>query len=334
LIAASVRSGLPALHFLYERAWRRAALVFVFFLAFTPAIWFSYNAVTFGDPLAFANGPYSARAIEQRTRKPGDPHHPGWNAPQVSALYFVESAKLNVASSERTEKIWLYAALLGAVMTIGFIRPLWPWLLLWTPVPFYAISMAWGGVPIFIPKWWPFSYYNVRYGTQLIPALVIFGSVLLYLLLRKFTWPKAKYLVAILAVAFAGWSYYGVWHETPIALREARVNAVDRMAIEKELAAQIEQLPPSSTLLMYLGEHGGALQRIGFPLRQTINEGNYRYWQSTLMSPASMADYVVATQGDQVDTAVKAHPQGLEAVVVVQAWRQNPITIYRSTVHR
>jgi len=334
MIAASLRSGLEPLHFLYERSWRRAVLAFIFILALTPAIWLSYNALTFGDPLSFANGPYSARAIEERTRKPGDPHHPGWNAPRVGGLYFVESAKLNVAATERSERIWVYAALLGAVMTLGFIRPLWTWLLLWVPVPFYAISMAWGGVPIFIPKWWPFSYYNVRYGTQLIPAFVVFGSVLLYLFLRKFSWRKAKYLVAILAIAFVGWSYYGDWRDTPISLREARANAFDRIALEKELATQIEQLPPSSTVLMYLGEHGGAMQRIGFPLKRTINEGNYRYWQSALMNPAALADYVVATQGDEVDTAIKAHPDGLVQVVVVRALRQNPVTIYRSTVPR
>lgn len=331
LIAANLRSGLEPFQFLFDRYWRRTILAFIFILAITPAIWFTYNALTFGDPLSFARGPYSARAIEQRTRRPGDPHHPGWNAPRVAAIYFVESAKLNVAATQRSEKIWFYAAVVGAVMTIGFIRPLWSWLLLWVPVPFYAISIAWGGVPIFIPKWWPFSYYNVRYGTQLIPALVVFGSVLVYLLLRRFSWKQAQYAVALLSVAFVSVSYYYVWNSIPISLREARVNAVDRMALEKELAVQIERLPPSSTIFMYLGEHGGALQRIGFPLKRTINEGNYRYWGSALMDPARMADYVIATEGDPIADAIKRHPEGLRLVTVVSALRQNPVRIYQST---
>lgn len=332
LVRASQRSGLEPWHFLYERAWRRAALVFVAVLAFTPAIWLAYNAAQFGDPLSFMRGPYSAKAIEQRTRKPGDPHHPGWDAPAVGAEYFVKSAELNVAATERSDRIWLYAALLGAVMAIGFIRPLWTWLLLWLPVPFYAISIAWGGVPIFIPKWWPFSYYNVRYGTQLIPAFVVFGALLVYLFLRKFSWPKAKYAIAILAIAFVGVSYYWVWQTTPISLKEAQVNAFDRMSIEKALSRELEMLPPGSTILMYIGEHGGALQRIGFPLKRTISEGNYRYWQSALMDPARMADFVIATEGDPVAEAIKKHPQGLELVTVVTALRQNPIRIYRSTI--
>ena len=334
LISASLRSGLEPFHFLYERTWRRTVLAFIGILAITPTAWFTYNALTFGDPLSFARGPYSARAIEQRTRKLGDPHHPGWEAPQVAALYLVKSAELNVATTERSQKMWLYAGLLGAVMTVGFIRPLWPWLLLWIPVPFYAISIAWGGVPIFIPTWWPFSYYNVRYGTQLIPAMVVFGSLLLYLFLRKFSSRRTQFAIAALGIVFVAWSYYGVWREAPISLREARVNSVDRMAIEKELAAQVEQLPANSTVLIYLGEHGGALQRIGFPLKRTINEGNYRYWQSSLLNPARMADYVIATEGDPVSDAIKKRPEGLTVVSVVTALRQSPVRIYRSNMGR
>ena len=330
LIVASRRSGLEPWHFLYERRWRRAIAGFVLLLAITPVIWLTYNQIEFGDPLSFLRGPYSAKAIEARTRKPGDAHHPGWDSPQVGALYFVKSAEINMAAGDRSQRIWIYAALLGAVMTVGFIRPLWSWLLLWIPLPFYAMSIAWGGVPIFIPKWWPFSYYNVRYGTQLIPALVVFGALLVYLFLRKFSSDKAKYVTALVAIAFVGWSYYSAWHATPISLKEAQVNSVDRIAIETELSREIQLLPPDSTILMYLGDYGGALQRIGFPLKRTINEGNYRYWQSALMDPARMAEYVIATDGGPVAEAIKRHPEGLQEVTLIRAQRQPAIRIYRS----
>jgi hypothetical protein len=334
LIMASLRSGLEPLHFLHERSWRRTALIFVVLLVVTPVAWFAYNAHEFKDPLAFARGPYSARGIEARSRKAGNPHHPGWNAPTVGATYFMKSAKLNVATTERSERIWFYAALLGAVMTVGFIRPLRAWLLLWMPVPFYAISMAWGGVPIFIPTWWPFSYYNVRYGTQLLPAFAVFGTVLLYLFLRRFSWRQSKVLLGAAAILFVSVSYYGLWRATPICLREARVNAADRIAIETKLAAELSQLPPDSTILMYMGEHGGALQRIGMPLNRTINECHKRYWGSALLNPALMADYVVATDGDPLSHAVREHPDGLSKVAEVTAPRQSSIAIYRSTLQK
>jgi hypothetical protein len=334
LIRASLRSGLEPLSFLYDRSWRRAIVGLFLFLALLPCVWLAYNKHEFKDPLAFARGPYSAKGIEARTHNPGGWQHPGWNSPTVSATYFVESAKLNMAATDRSQRIWLYVALLASVIVIGFIRPLWTWLLLWIPVPFYAISMAWGGVPIFIPIWWPFSYYNVRYGTQLIPVFAVFGALLLYLFLRRFAWLEMKRFVAAVAILFVASSYFGVWREVPICLREARVNSVDRIAIEAKLAAQLAQLPAGSTVLVYLGEHGGALQSIGFPLKRTVNECHKRYWRSALLSPAMMADFVVATQGDPLSRAVIKHPQNLVRIAELTVRRQNPITIYRSTASR
>ena len=49
------------------------------------------------------------------------------------------------------------------------------------PLPFYALSVAYGSVPIFLPVWWPFSYYNIRYGIELLPAFAVFGPLGIYL---------------------------------------------------------------------------------------------------------------------------------------------------------
>ncbi|HET8826246.1 MAG TPA: hypothetical protein VFM77_14005, partial [Terriglobales bacterium] len=45
--------------------------------ALGPGLWLGYNAAVYGNPLEFANGPYSAKAIEQKTAVPGFPPHPG-----------------------------------------------------------------------------------------------------------------------------------------------------------------------------------------------------------------------------------------------------------------
>jgi hypothetical protein len=50
-------------------------------------------------------------------------------------------------------------------------------LLLWVPLIFYVYSVAYGSVPIFIPELWPHSYYNARYGMELLPALALFACV-------------------------------------------------------------------------------------------------------------------------------------------------------------
>jgi len=46
-------------------------------LAAAPILWLAFCAEQTGDPLTFMRGPYSAKAIEARTSKPGL-HYPGW----------------------------------------------------------------------------------------------------------------------------------------------------------------------------------------------------------------------------------------------------------------
>jgi hypothetical protein len=49
----------------------------------------------------------------------------------------------------------------------------------------------------------------------------------------------------------------------------------------------------------------------GIPLRQTINESDLQIYRDALTAPASHAAVVLAFDGDDVDAAVHAHPQGL-----------------------
>ena len=147
--------------------------------AAAPALWLAYNAIVYRNPLEFANGPYSAKAIEQRT--PGA-FHPGSHDLRTAYSYFLKSAELNLAA-EGWQKFWILLALAGVIAGLGrrrFRGQLWPLLLLWVPVPFYALSVAYSGVPIFMPVWWPFSYYNVRYGLELLPAFAVFVALAVY----------------------------------------------------------------------------------------------------------------------------------------------------------
>ena len=203
-------------------------------------------------------------------------------------------------------------------------RRLWMWLLLWVPVPFYALSIAHGGVPIFLPEWYPFSYYNTRYGTQLFPAIVVFSALLLFFLIVKVEEKRWQVRVAILAFAFVASSYIFLWRHTGGAPR-GDYQCENTSRVEMRLTAELEKLPPDASILMYTGEHGGALQRLGTPLKRTLNQGNRKAWNKALPDPAAAADYVVATQGDDLATAVAKHPRG---------WRRLPGWSLRGRIRR
>src|SRR5262249_42620813 len=71
--------------------------LFILLAVAAPTIWLIYNAAIYRNPLEFANGPYSARAIEQRNAVPGYPPHPGSHDLRAAAQYFVKSTELNLA---------------------------------------------------------------------------------------------------------------------------------------------------------------------------------------------------------------------------------------------
>lgn len=316
----------------------RALATFVLINALAPALWFGYNAFLWGNPLEFATGRYSAKAIAQRSRHAGDPHHPGWHSPTVATQYFVRNATLTLAEtrsdprspSSSMEKTWGLLAFASIGLVLVRRRGLLPWLLLWLPLPFYAIAIAWGEVPIFIPQWWPFSYYNTRYGLQLLPAASAFVALLVYFAMTRERSPVWRAVVAIVVCAFVAGSYASVWRNVPICLREIRANGGPRYALDGRLGSLLESLPPSSTLLMFLGDHGGALERAAIPLKRTINEGNSKSWDAALRAPATNADFVIAGTGDPVAQAVAPHPEKLELLIVVQTAGQMPVRIYKT----
>jgi len=313
---------------------RRSVLIFAALLIAVPAFWFAYNAAIYGDPLDFARGPYSARGIEQRTSKPGEARHPGYHSLSTAAIFFVKSAELNQAEGP-LERPWLALAATGIVLLLAYYRRLGAWLLLLIPLPFYALSIAYGGVPIFMPMWWPFSFYNVRYGLQLVPAFAVFFAFLLHWGLQRISQQRWQITAAIAAFAFVGASYGFAWHAQPICLQEAVANARTRVAFERSLAEYLRFLPPNSTFLMYIGGHVGALQDAGIHLSRVIHEGNHGdpsiwgkegMWQRALADPAKYADYAIGFDDDEVTKSAEAHHY--PALLVIHTVGQPAATIF------
>ena len=328
---------------LWRSPLRPVFVQFVLILAAVPIFWFSYNALIWGNPLEFANGPYSARAIEAKAARPGGWHYPGWHAPTVSATFFVKSAKLNVAGAElrpetqappslwRLENLWVPLALLGAGLLLAMTRALWPLLLLWLPLPFYTLSIAFGSVPIFLPVWWPYSYYNVRYGMQLLPVLAVFPVLAAYFLARRVGKKGALAAATAVMLAFVSGSYFGVWQSGPVCLKEAQENSSGRVLFDQKLAEQLMRLPPGSTVLICAASHAAALEFAGFPLRRTVNETNEKQWPAALAAPGQSTDYVVAfeTPDDPVWHAVQQHPDELQVLAILSSPNLPRAYLYR-----
>ena len=292
-----------------------------------PLLWLAYNAKQFHDPLDFLRGPYSAQAIEARTSPHGAGHYMEYHRPWVAFVYFLKAAELGAVPR--------YATALVFVLAIGGTVFLWSRRrsaglavasLLWLPLPFYTYSVAYGSVPIFIPIWFPHSWYNTRYGMEMLPAFALFGAAAWEAMAewrpRWMRWlvPATAALIVVNAVLLL----YG----RPLVFQEAVENSRTRIAFEEALANWLRILPPGKTLLMNTSDHVGAVQRAGIPLRDIINDGDYYEWQAALKDPAAKADYVVALDGDAVAKAVAAHPEGLTLLQIICSTGQPCARIY------
>ncbi len=292
-----------------DRPMRRAAVKFLLGIAVVPVLWLAYNGAVYGNVFEFANGPYSAKAIEQRVAAP----NPAFHNARVAAIYFLKSAQLNMADGN-WGRFWLAAALMALAIGAWKLRAQSALLLLWVPLVFYALSIAYGSVPIHVYTWWPFATFNQRYGLQLLPMFAVSAGVLTaaVFLVGAPRGHAGKLAAVILALVVV--SYASVWKAEPQCLKEARRNWEIRHNLNSAVQRIVVQLPHGSRFLMDLGEHVGVMEQAGIPLRQVVNNENHRpwkrpidpegLWERALADPPGYVDFVIAFDGDVVDRTV------------------------------
>ncbi len=302
-----------------------------------PLAWFVYNATVFGDWLDFMRGPYSARAIEMRTATTGSgPPHPGWHNLWVSLIFYGKCAEMDAAALA-WGNILLIVSILGAICAWFLARKralAWASLLL-LPLPFYAYSIAYGSVPIFLPVWWPHSWYNTRYGLEMLPAFALclaFATHFVVSATREFK-PRLASPVGMLLLLAVFLNGALMLREGPPVYIEGTKNIEARRSYEAEIPAALRaylQKNPNGIILMDTSVYPQIVAFTGIPLRQTINESDKEFYRAALAAPAQHAALVLAFDGDEVDRAVHTHPQGLKQVQRFTAPWQPAASLYVS----
>jgi len=343
---------------LYRRGhlFRPSIILASVVLLAAPVGWMVYNAVVFGDWLDFMRGPYSAKAIELRTASSAIDPHPGWHSPWTSLVYFTKAAELDVAAQGWGESIFSIAAVgtwwswrrpaFRSAAKPGITpagTPLarrsavaWTWFL-WMPLPFYAYSVSYGSVPIFLPVWKPFSWYNTRYGMELLPAFALFfafaiEAVLVWMAAHR-PQNRTRFLVALYVLFVLNVAV--MLREHPLIYVEGFKNSAARGYYNTAIPAALHQLheaDPDGIVLMDTSSFPSVVPHAGLTYRQTINESDKEFYWAALGAPSAHAAIVVAFSGDEIDKAVKAHPEHLVVYkrfsTPSKGWEQLPVTIY------
>jgi 4-amino-4-deoxy-L-arabinose transferase-like glycosyltransferase len=259
--------------------------------------WLLYQQVIFGNPLAFLNGPYSAKAQEQNiSATAGLPtyHNP------LLALHVYAQAAIDAAG-------WpvAVAALVGfglwVFRTCFDLRSLPAYAVL-VPFAFNWLSLFLGITIIEtpeIPLNGTVTYFNVRYGMMMIPAVALF---LAYLASQR----RALLATLLLAVTLVG--VLSTLQNTAYALQDPLqgANAIGRAQQIAEAQYLVAHYHTGRVLLS-----GGAFTPMMFysalPMSTYITEDNGPLFQQALQDPQdSSIQWILVDPGNHNFDAVWA----------------------------
>ncbi len=306
----------------------RRAVLFSLIAGAGPVLWFLHNAIRFGNPLEFYNGPFSARAIYAHQLATTAFPYPTDGSLRLSAHYYFEDVKLVIGA-------WpVELAVLGMITWIVNRRE---WgrravaLLFLVPLPFYIQAMAYAAIPLYVPTLFPHTYYNLRYGLEMIPAVALLPAFLLStgLPIRLRTTLLAIFVGMLFAQGIAL-----VWNgpRELMVVKEGLLNSPCRSKLQQAIVRVLRDRYDGRRILMAAGKWPCVIPAVGIDYRNTLTEENRKYWAQVRSDPARWVEWIIRGEGDSVDELMRARPDAFKDYVIVatdSAPREGSATIYR-----
>jgi hypothetical protein len=123
--------------------------------------------------------------------------------------------------------------------------------------------------------------------------------------------------------------------EQPLTFVEAEKNTAARgyyNSVIPAAMAKLHEADPNGLVLMNTSMYPDFIPHAGMTYSETINESDKEFYWAALAYPAAHVDIVLAFVGDDVDKAVKAHPEHLVVYERFhspnQGWDQADATLY------
>jgi dolichyl-phosphate-mannose-protein mannosyltransferase len=317
--------------FARRESWRerfRHTLLFSLIAGAGPVLWVLHNAIRFGNPLEFYNGPYSAQAIYAHQLSTSGFRYPTAGSLLLSARYYLEDLKLVIGP-------WpLELAVLGLVAWaagVGERARRSAALLLVAPLPFYLQSMAHAAVPLYVPTLFPNTYYNLRYGIEMLPGVAILASFLIAPgLHRRVRWAL---IVGVAGVCFGGAVSMSARGASELAVvKEGELNTPCRSQTEQAMIRFLRANYDGQVVLMTEGKYPCVPPQVGIPFRKTLSEANRRYWLAMRFGAQKWAGWVIRSKGDSIDQLMRRYPEAFSDFDLVAKYRfpgEDGVDIYR-----
>jgi len=314
-----------------RQSWQlriRHALIFSLIAGAGPTLWLLHNAYRFSNPLEFYNGPFSAQAIYAHQLATTAFPYPTDGKLLLSAQYYVEDLKLVFGA-------WpLELAVLG-LMAYILHRPVWARgsaaFLFLVPLPFYVNALAYAAIPLYVPTRFPFTYYNLRYGAEMVPALAVFaGFVLPRTLPRPWRYRLLAFFVAGLVLQCGALLSGGA--ERLVVAREGILNTPCRSERQQAIIRFLRQHYDGGRVLVAGGKWPCVMPEVGIHFRNTISDANREYWRQLRTEASSWVEWIIRGDGDPVDDLMRAYPQAFAKFELLEKdsfSKEGSVEIYR-----
>jgi len=306
----------------------RHALIFSLIAGAGPALWLLHNAYRFSNPLEFYNGPFSAQAIYAHQLATMAFPYPTDGKLLLSAQYYVEDLKLVFG-------VWPLE--LGSLGLVAWIvnRPVWEKgsaaLLFLVPLPFYVNALAYAAVPLYVPTLFPFSYYNLRYGAEMIPALALFAGFLLPRTLPR-PWRNGLLAFFLAIVVLQSCLLFSGGAERLVVAREGVLNTPCRSERQQAIIRVLRARYDGGRVLVAAGKWPCVFPEVGIHFRNTVSDSNREYWRELRTDASKLVGWIIRGDGDPVDELMRAYPQAFAKFELVEKdsfSKEGSVEVYR-----
>ncbi|HMD83497.1 MAG TPA: glycosyltransferase family 39 protein [Terriglobia bacterium] len=296
--------------------WRQRFVRAAFFTAVAgtgPLLWLIHNAHRFQNPLEFYNGLGSAKDIYAHQVATTAFLYPTDGSLLLSARYYLEDLKLVIG-------IWaLELAVLGLVAwgvswresRRGAVA-----VLLIVPLPFYIQAMAYAAVPLYVPTLFPNTYYNLRYGVEMIAAVALFPSFVFPPLLGK----RLRLALLIIFLALLGRQFAVLTAAGPRELpvvKEGILNTPCRAQRQRAIIEFLRGRYDGGRILVAVGKWPCVMPEVGIYFRNTLTNQSRRFWAQMHTEPEKWVEWIIRGDGDAIDSLMRAYPQAFKDYEVV-----------------
>jgi len=278
----------------YKRGYKTAegmVILFCTLASFGIVLWVGWNALIFKDPLYFILGPFSAHAQQAQLRSAGvlPSYHNLWLSTKIY-LYalFYNSYTLPVILalvgfivfvSDRSRSL---AVRLAAASLLA-------------PLAFNIIALYFGFSVLFVQGISGDTWFNIRYGIMLIPAIAVFIGYLVDKTALR--WVIIGLLAFVLFFAFV--------NQDAVTIDDARVGSSQKNV--SEVAGYLAQhaADQKGFILISVASHDAIIFSSGLPMKRFIHEGTGAYWESATALPDRWARWIIMRTYDDNDLTWK-----------------------------